>query len=156
MSQGVVAGLFAGIIFSFFLIIGGIGVPLGNIIGMPTELGTIIVHLMINVLAGLIFVMVFNRFIHSWAIAGALGFLFGLALWAIGSMTFLPSLSAGEPLFSKWNEIGLQANRYLLMGHMVYGLSLGLSYCFLKKGKLHKLKKLDHNHASHPHHSRRV
>ncbi len=141
MSQGIIAGLFAGIIFSFFLILGGMTASVGNIIGMPNELGAMIIHLIISMLAGLVFVLLFNRLIHSWTLACLLGILFGLGMWIIGPMTLLPTLSAGDVLFSHWNQVGFQASKHLLIGHLVYGLALGLAYYFLKKGKLHKLKK---------------
>ncbi|KTD29889.1 MULTISPECIES: hypothetical protein [Legionella] len=141
ISNGIVAGVVAGIVFAFFLILGGMTETLGSLIGWPTKLGGLIVHFIVSIIAGIAFALILGWLIHSWWSAAFLGLLFGVAMWIAGPMTLLPSIAAGAPLFSKWNFAGIQANIPPLIGHLVYGLVLGLGYCFLKKGKLHKLKK---------------
>lgn len=139
-TNGVLSGVVAGIVFAFFLLLGGMSETLGGIIGMPSKLGGMMVHFIISIIAGLVFAFVFGWLIHSWFTAIFWGLLFGIGMWIIGPMTLLPTLSAGDTLFVKWNLAGLQSNIQPLIGHLVYGLVLGLVYCFLKKGKLHKLK----------------
>ena len=141
LSNGIVAGAVAGIVFAFFLILSGMSTRLGSLIHTSTEPGGLLVHFIISIITGVIFAFILGWLIHSWWSSIFLGLLFGIAIWIIGPLTLLPSLTAGAPLFSQWSYSGIQANSYLLIGQLVYGLALGLSYCFLKKGKLHKLKK---------------
>ncbi|CDZ77481.1 hypothetical protein BN59_01764 [Legionella massiliensis] len=141
ISNGIVAGVVAGIIFAFFLLLGGMTEVIGGIIGMPSKIAGMFVHFIVSIVAGVVFATALGWLVRSWVSAILVGLLFGIAMWIIGPMTLLPSLSAGEPLFAKWNSAGLHANIHPLIGHLIYGLVLGLAYCFLKKGKLHKLKK---------------
>ncbi|KTC87579.1 MULTISPECIES: hypothetical protein [Legionella] len=135
ISNGIVAGVVAGIVFTFFLIL------MDNLTHLPTKIGGLMIHFIVSIIAGVIFAFILGWLIHSWWSASFLGLLFGSLLWIAGPMTLLPSLTTGTALFSQWNFAGIQANTPLLIGHLIYGLVLGLSYYFLKKGKLHKLKK---------------
>lgn len=135
ISNGIVAGVVAGIVSTFFLIL------VSNLTQLPTTIGVLMIHFIVSLIAGVIFALILGWLIHSWWAASFLGLLFGILFWIAGPMTLLPSLTAGLPLFSQWNFVGIQANTPLLIGHLLYGLVLGLSYYFLKKGKLHKLKK---------------
>ncbi|KTD38644.1 hypothetical protein Lnau_0454 [Legionella nautarum] len=135
ISNGIVAGVVAGVVCAFFLIL------MDTLIHLPTKMGGLMIHFIVSIIAGVIFALILGWLIHSWWAASFLGLLFGILLWIAGPMTLLPSLTAGAPLFSQWNYAGIQANIPLLISYLLYGLVLGLSYCFLKKGKLHKLKK---------------
>ncbi len=141
ISNGIVAGAVAGIVVAFFIILGGMAEPLGSLIGIPNKLGGLIAHFIISILVGVIFALILGWLVRSWWSAIFLGLLFGIVTWIAGPLTFLPSLAAGVPLFSQWNPAGINANVSPLIGHLIFGLALGLSYCFLKKGKLHRLKK---------------
>lgn len=141
ISNGIVAGVVAGIVFAFFILLGGMSERLGILIGMPTILGGMLVHFIVSILAGVAFAFILGWLIHSWRSAIVLGLLFGIGMWIAGPMTILPSLTSGASLFSNWNLPSIQANIPPLIGHLVYGFVLGLSYFFLKTGKLHKLKK---------------
>lgn len=143
ITNGMVSGVVAGIIFAFYLILGGEAETLGSLIGIPFKLGAMLVYFIASIIGGVIFALVLGSLIRSWSLAIFLGLVFGIALWILGPMTFLPSLNKGAPLLANWSKAGLEANSYSLIGHLLFGLVLGLSYCFLKKGKLHKLKKLE-------------
>ena len=141
ISNGIVSGVIAGIVLAFFIILGDMIETLGNLIHLPTKLGGMFVHFILSIIAGLIFALLLGKLVRSWWSATIIGLLFGLAVWLIVPMTlFSASLTKGS-FFSKWNLAGIEENLPILIGLIVYGLALGLSYCFLKKGKLHKLKK---------------
>ncbi|KTC76036.1 hypothetical protein Lbir_0105 [Legionella birminghamensis] len=130
--HGIIAGIIAGIVFSFFLLMGGMTETLGAIIGMPTITGGLIVHTIVSIISGIVFAIVFGYFIHSWGTAIILGLLFGFGMWIAGPMTLLPYMAAGAPLFSKWNLVDLKANIPPLVGHLVYGLLLGIVFYTLR------------------------
>jgi hypothetical protein len=140
VTNGIVSGLVAGIILALYLILTGMTEPFGNYIDLPTKLGGMIVHFIGSIIIGLIFAFVLSWLIISWESAIFFGLLYGLVIWVIGPLT-LGALATGESLFSKWHQTSVQANLPLLLGLLLYGLVLGLVYCFLKKGKLHELKK---------------
>lgn len=141
VSNGIVAGIVAGIFFAFFVILDNISKNLGALIGMPTRLEGLFILLIVTLIAGIVFSFIFGSLIHTWTAAISWGLFFGLVMWILGPMTLLPTLANGKPLFSQWSHEGLHENFSILIGHLIYGLVLGLSYCFLKKGKLHQLRK---------------
>lgn len=144
ISNGIVAGVIAGIVFAFILLLGGMTEAIGSIIGMPSKITGMFIHFIASIVAGVVFAAALGWLVRSWGSAIVIGLLFGIVIWILGPMTLLPTLSGGEPLFAKWSSAGFHANIHPLIGHLAYGLILGLAYCFLKKGKLHKLKKPKH------------
>ncbi|KTD64537.1 hypothetical protein [Legionella spiritensis] len=131
--QGAISGIIAGIVFAFFLYMGGMLETLGSMINMPTKTGGFLVHAIVSIVSGIAFVLIFGWLIHSWAWAIIMGLLFGFGMWVAGPMTFLPYFSAGEPLFSKWNIAAIQQNIPPLVGHLVYGFVLGVVYYAFKR-----------------------
>ncbi|KTD22277.1 Uncharacterised protein [Legionella lansingensis] len=131
--NGIIAGIVAGIVFAIFLFMGGMTETLGAMIGMPTKLGGLIVHVAVSIIAGIVFALILGWLIHSWIAAIIWGLLFGVAMWIVGPMTLLPYMAAGIPLFSKWTMAGIQANIPPLVGHLIYGLVLGVVFYALNK-----------------------
>ncbi|KTD55641.1 hypothetical protein Lsan_3193 [Legionella santicrucis] len=131
--QGAVAGIIAGIVFAFFLVHAGMLETLGNIINLPSMAGGLLVHTVVSIGGGIAFALILGWLINSWISAVGLGVLFGFALWIGGPMTLLPALSSGAPLFAKWTIEGVKQNIPALVGHIVYGAVLGISYFILKK-----------------------
>lgn len=136
ISYGAIAGIIAGIVFTFFLVMGGMLETLGGLINMRTKEGGLLVHALMSIGSGIVFALVLDWLIHSWFSAILLGLLFGLAMWIGGPMTFLPYFSSGEPLFTKWTIEGFKQNLPPLVGHLVYGFILGVVYfAFKRKAK---------------------
>lgn len=130
--HGIIAGIIAGIVFAFFLLMGGMTETVGAMIGMPTKFGGLLVHAGMSIAAGIGFALVLGWLIHSWLGAVIWGLLFGIGMWFAGPMTLLPYLSAGVPIFSKWNMVDVHANMPSLVGHLVFGFVLGIVYYTLK------------------------
>ncbi|KTD09198.1 hypothetical protein Lgra_2433 [Legionella gratiana] len=131
--QGAVAGIIAGIVFTFFLVHAGMLTTLGNIINLPNTEGGLLVHAVVSIGSGIAFALVLGWLINSWTSAVVLGVLFGFALWVGGPMTILPALSSGVSLFAKWTIEGIKQNVPALVGHIVFGVVLGISYFMLKQ-----------------------
>lgn len=140
MSNGIVAGLVAGIVFAFFLLLSGFGENVDSILGLFGPLETLLLHFLSSILAGILFAALLDHFLDTWTGAIISGLGFGLTLWLIGPLTLVPTLIDAKALFSQWTMTGIAANLQALVGHLLFGLVLGLGYCFLKKGKLHTLK----------------
>ena len=130
--HGAIAGIVAGIVFTFFLLMGGMTESLGAMINMPTKAGGLIVHAVMSIASGIAFAIVFGWLIHSWLAAILWGLIFGVLMFIAGPMTILPYLSAGVPLFSKWNMMDLHANMHPLVGHLVFGFVLGIVFYLLR------------------------
>lgn len=128
IGNGIISGVFAAILFALFILLCGMTEMMGNIVGLSDKLFALLTHFMINILAGVVFVCCLGKYVHSWISGLLFGALFSLIMWLLSSLTYF-----GHPNGSKIIYISLIA-------YLIYGISLGLSYCFLKKGKLHKLK----------------
>ncbi len=141
ISNGMIAGLIAGILVSFFLILNGMELKIGSLFGVPNPLGGLITHLLSCLLGGIIFALFFDDLIHSWTSALLTSVLLSLSLWLIVPMTLIPTLSMNSALFAKWSFAGFLSGLNALIGYLGYGFVFGISYFFLKKGKLHSLKR---------------
>ncbi|BCA96289.1 hypothetical protein TUM19329_26500 [Legionella antarctica] len=126
--HGVVAGVIAGIVFTCFLVLSGMLETLGDIIDMPSKMGGLVVHAVMSIGGGIAFAIILGWLIKSWFSAFFFGLLFGLGMWIAGPMTLLPFLSSGVPLFINWSIEGIKQNIPPLIGHLVYGLVLGVVY----------------------------
>ncbi|HAU0840117.1 TPA: hypothetical protein JBI94_05730 [Legionella pneumophila] len=133
ISHGAIAGIIAGIVFTFFLVMGGMLETLGSMINMPTKGGGLLVHAVMSIGSGIAFALVLDWLMHSWVSAILLGLLFGFAMWVGGPMTVLPHFASGVPLFAKWTMEGFKQNIPPLVGHLVYGLILGVTYYAFKR-----------------------
>ncbi|RMX18675.1 hypothetical protein EAS68_07620 [Legionella jordanis] len=133
ITNGLVAGIVAGVFFAVFLFKAGMLTTLGSIIHMPTLTGGLIVHAIVSLISGVLFALILGWLIHSWLAAIVLGLLVGLLMWLIGPMTLLPYLATGAPLFSKWSLVSMQNNIPPLIGHLVYGLILAVTFYALNK-----------------------
>ncbi|MGH3462557.1 MAG: DUF6789 family protein [Kribbellaceae bacterium] len=96
----------------------------GDLISDPsTGLGWLI-HLFNSALFGVVFVLLFSRWLTRRGPAMMLGLLYGVAWWVVGALWIMPAwLGMDEMVF----EIG--ANQWWsLVGHLIYGLLLAALY----------------------------
>lgn len=78
------------------------------------------VHLAISVLFGVGYGLTFAGASRSWGHATGFGVVYGVVWWVLGALLIMP-VYMGMPVF-QIGETQLQS----LMGHMLYGLTLGL------------------------------
>jgi hypothetical protein len=96
----------------------------GDLISDPsTGLGWLI-HLFNSALFGVVFVLLFSRWLTRPGPAMILGLLYGVAWWVVGALWIMPAwLGMDEMVF----EIG--ANQWWsLAGHLIYGLLLAAGF----------------------------
>ena len=104
---------------------------IGKMVGHPSAITGFLVHLVISALIGVSFAVVFHRFVHA-AIAGlGYGLLYGGAWWFLGPLTLMP-LFMGMSLGVNWNATAASQMLPSLVGHLIYGTILGLSYAWLR------------------------
>ena len=127
---GVVAGLPLGIIMQIRAadpkMMPGVKMidQVGDLISGPsTGLGWL-VHLFNSALFGVIFVLLFSRWLTRRRPAMVLGLLYGAAWWVVGALWIMPAwLGMNDMIF----HVG--ANQWWsLAGHLIYGLLLAVGY----------------------------
>jgi hypothetical protein len=96
--------------------------------GSPLGAGAI--HLAISTAIGASFGLLFQRDVRGLGSCMGWGFAYGMLWWFVGPLTLLP-LAKHEPL--GWST-ELAAQRYgLFVGHVFFGLLLGLVYAFVDR-----------------------
>lgn len=123
--SGCLAGLSSGWVFGkwmaatdFFPLMA----ELFNIQSLPVGVA---LHFIVAGLVGICFGILFQRDIRSYGASLGWGFAYGLLWWFIGPLTLLP-LGSGQPLDWSYERGGTLFG--LLVGHIVYGLLVGLIY----------------------------
>jgi len=131
---GIIAGIIAGLVFSILLVRMNMLPELGKMIGIPTPTAGFGVHILVSIIAGGVFAIIFYRPITN-LIAGLIyGIVYGCLWWLVGPLTLLP-IFLGKGLFASWNVAGISAALPSLVGHIIFGLVLGLIYALFRKCK---------------------
>jgi hypothetical protein len=132
--RAIVAGGFAGTLGGFVF---GRWVSLGDYFPLLVGFGelssrrmTISLHFAIALLIGVTFGLLFQRDVRSYGSCMGWGLGFGIFWWFIGPLTLL-RLAAGLPL--DWSADQGSAVFGSLVGHILYGLILGVAYATIDK-----------------------
>ncbi len=135
---GGLAGLLGGLAFSawmaqvnFFPLIAGIAGSRSPGLGLA-------LHFLIALVIGVSFGLLFQRDICGYGSGMSWGMAYGLLWWFLGPLTILPLLTGGDP---SWDLTQLVADdpqllrlRFgSLIGHIIYGLILGLVYAIFDR-----------------------
>lgn len=126
---GAVAGLVGGLISTPVMIATGV---LPKIAGLDSPLSifrALSLHLLVSVLIGMTFGLLFRRESSSLGLGVMWGWLFGLIWWYLGPMTFLPLLLTGE---IDWRVSAASALLPSLMAHLIYGAVTALVFLLLE------------------------
>ena len=144
----IVAGLLAGVVFGVMMQMmmaptpDGGQMPLiamvGQIIGSPTIGAGWLYHLFNSAVIGAIFGWLLGNRAHSYASALGWGAVYGFAWWIIGGLTLMPIL-LGMPAFA---PLMMPPMRMVamgsLVGHLIYGVILGVAFAWLYRGVHHR------------------
>jgi uncharacterized membrane protein YagU involved in acid resistance len=87
-------------------------------------------HFAISVVIGASFGVLFQRDVRSVGSSVAWGMAYGLLWWLLGALTLLPALLG---LGVQWSPEAAQAAFPSLVGHVVYGILLGVVYAVVAK-----------------------
>lgn len=128
--RGTAAGLVGGTLFTGVLVaVGGLGRIAELVGGRSAGLG-LLVHLLIAVVLGATYGIAFrHEGTHAEAALGW-GLSYGVLWWLLGNDTLLPLLLGQPPA---WTVAGLAAGLPSLVGHLLYGVGLGLTLAWLER-----------------------
>lgn len=124
--KGIIGGLVAGLVFSVLLGMMGVFPMLAGLVGLSSAFAGFIIHLIISALIGIIFGIIFDGIISdSYGKGISWGLIYGLIWWFLGPMIIMPILLGAVPQIS----ITVMRSQFAgLIGHLLYGLILGIIY----------------------------
>ncbi|MDI3195875.1 hypothetical protein QK290_13965 [Pseudarthrobacter sp. AL07] len=118
---GVAGGIAGGIVFGMLMAMMGMLPVIASMVGSTSAVVGFGVHLMISVMIGLGLTVLFgNRFLTGYGRGALVGLGYGAIWWILGPLMIMPVMM-GMPFFT----IDLNA-LMSLMGHMIYGVILGV------------------------------
>ena len=131
-NHGIISGLAGGLVFGLMMGVMGTLPMIGKMIGIPTVAAGWVVHLGISATIGLSFGV-----IGSWLVLGArsglvIGGLYGAFWWLMGPLTLMP-LFMGMGLGVNWNPASALKMMPSLMGHLVFGVIMGVVFAWLRR-----------------------
>lgn len=124
---GVVGGLVGGVAFGVLMTMMDMMPMVAQLIGSEAVGVGWLVHLFNSALFGAIFAVLFGRWAQSFGPAIGIGLGYGILWWVLGALVIMPVwLGMSEMIFQVGQDQWLS-----LMGHLVYGLLLGVVYVLL-------------------------
>lgn len=139
--NGIVAGLMAGIPFGLAMQMMSAPTPDGQIIPMMGMVAMVVrsqslfvgwaYHLFNSAVIGAIFALLLGSQAKSYTASVLWGFLYGVGWWILGGLVLMPML-LGMPIFAPLAMVDMRPVALgSLLGHVMYGLILGLGYVWL-------------------------
>ncbi len=129
---GLFGGLAGGLVFGAMMGMMGMLPMVGKLVGQPSAGIGFIVHLVNSAIIGAGFAFVLGRLVTSIGSGLRYGLLYGGAWWLLGPLTLMP-LFMGMGLGVNWNLTAAVNMLPSMMGHLIYGAILGLSYAVLNR-----------------------
>jgi uncharacterized membrane protein YagU involved in acid resistance len=130
--SGIMGGLLAGIALGFILMRMGTLAGAGKLLGVQDDLSSFLVHLIFSAIVGLIFALVFSRACTHFFNSSLWGIVYGIIWWFLGPLILCPWLSGATV---SWSESTFMRAVPMLLGHLVYGLVLGVAYFWFRERK---------------------
>lgn len=139
--NGVLAGLVAGVPFGLAMQMMTAPTPDGRVIPMMGMVAMVVrshsllvgwlYHLFNSAVIGAVFAWILGSRVRSYPASLAWGAVYGFAWWVLGGLILMPWL-LGMPVFA---PIAMEAMQSValrsLVGHIMYGLILGLAFVWL-------------------------
>jgi uncharacterized membrane protein YagU involved in acid resistance len=128
IGAGIAGGLVGGLVFGIMMAIDGMLPMIAQLVGAESVAVGWVVHLGIAVFIGATFALIFSRLAGSVLAATGLGLLYGAVWWVLGALLLMPAWLGMTEMIFAWNE----TTRNSLLGHLVFGVLLGLVYGLLR------------------------
>jgi uncharacterized membrane protein YagU involved in acid resistance len=128
---GGLAGALGGFIFGRWVASGEYFPLLAGYGELSTRSATVLLHFGVALLIGVTFGMLFQMDVRGYGSCMGWGLGYGIFWWFLGQLTLLP-LAAGRPV--DWSAEQGSAIFGSLVGHILYGLILGVAYATLDRG----------------------
>ncbi|ROO52031.1 hypothetical protein EDC02_6927 [Micromonospora sp. Llam0] len=123
---GVAGGLAGGVMFGILMQMMNMIGMVAMLVGSDTAAVGWLVHLAISAFIGATYALLFAHWATGLAPAALLGMGYGIVWWVLGALLLMPA-TLGMPTFT-FNNTAWQS----LMGHLIYGLVLGIVYALLR------------------------
>ena len=120
---GQAGGILGGILFTFVMYGVGALPSVASLVGSRSPFVGVLVHFAISILVGSSFGLLFQRQAYSPGAGMSWGVSYGVLWWLVGALTLFPALLR-QPV--DWSLAAVSANYASLIGHMFYGIGLGL------------------------------
>lgn len=130
--SGIIGGIVAGVALGFILMRMGTLSNAGKLLGMHDSLSGLIIHLVFSAVVGLIFSLIFCKGCTTFYNSSLWGIVYGVIWWFIGPLILCPWL-AGVTI--SWGQSTLTHALPMLVGHLVYGFVLGVTYFWMRTHK---------------------
>lgn len=124
------AGTLGGLVFSRWVSSGDYFPLLAGFGELPSRGATILLHFAVALLIGVTFGLLFQRDVRGYGSCMGWGLGYAIFWWFFGPLTVL-RLAAGTPL--EWSAEQGSAVFGSLVGHILYGLILGVAYATIDK-----------------------
>ena len=129
IKHGVYGGLAGGVVFGVMMAMMGMLPMIGNMVGSPSAWIGFFVHMMISATIGGSFAMLLDA---SGQRAGVeSGLAYGFPWWMLGPLTLMPFFM-GMGLGVNWNVAAMRQAMPSLVGHLIFGAILGVTYRWLQ------------------------
>lgn len=125
LGWGAMASLVGGLLFSLVMVATGVLPNVARIVGGSSPLLGFVVHLIISILIGMSYGLLFAREAADFGSSLAWGLVYGLVWWYLGPLTLFPIL-LGSPVL--WNNAGAGGVLPSLIGHLLYGAATALTF----------------------------
>ncbi len=128
--MGQAGGLIGGLLFT--VVMAGIGAlpDVASLVGGTSIFAGFLVHLIISLIIGSSFGLLFQREAYSYGAGLAWGLAYGVLWWLLGAVTLF-SVLLRQPV--DWSLAAVTALFPALIGHLLYGIGLGLFFQFLAR-----------------------
>lgn len=128
---GIVGGLAGGVVFGIMMQMMGMIPMVAMLVGSESVVVGWIVHLGIAAFIGVTFALLVGGRAIKPGIAAVLGLGYGVVWWVLGPLLIMPA-RLGMPTLM-FNDMTTQS----LIGHLVYGAILGITYAVVRPRLVH-------------------
>ena len=129
VTHGVYGGLAGGVVFGVLMAMMGMLPLIGNMVGIPSVWVGFLVHLVISATIGGSFAVLLSASGLRGGVGSGLAY--GVTWWILGPLTVMP-LFMRMGLGVNWNVASMSAAMPSLVGHLIFGAILGLTYRWLE------------------------
>lgn len=125
---GILGGLVGGVMFGVLMQMMDMIGMVAMLIGSKSIAVGWLVHLAISAFIGATYAVLFARWADRPAPAAVIGMGYGVVWWILGALLLMPAKLGMTDMIFKLNTTAWQS----LMGHLIYGLLLGLVYALVR------------------------
>ncbi len=129
VGRGTLAGIVGGLLFTLVMAQIGYLPVVARLVGSDSALTGFVVHLVISVIVGASYGLLFQRQSYDAGSALGWGVSYGFFWWVLGPLTLFPMLFGAPP---QWNIEAAMTALPSFIGHLLYGVGLALTFFYLE------------------------